>query len=82
LKRAGSTGLPSRSATAKASVGSPATSGSKRRMTPAFSSGRLLAAAIAPICSRFSSPPRTFVPPLPSVSLVASTTPPTSAIES
>ena len=58
-KRAGRPGLPSRSATVTASVGRPATSAPKRRITPPASSGRLLAAARAPIRSRFSSPPST-----------------------
>ena len=44
-------------------------------MTPPRSVSRFAAAACARAAVTFSSPPSTFVPPRPSVSVVASTTP-------
>jgi hypothetical protein len=60
-------------------LASPPTSAGKLAMAPLLSLRRSEAAACAPIERRFSSPPSTFVPPRPSLSLVASTAPPASA---
>ncbi len=67
-------GWPVRRATTVASVGRPPCSYSTRWSTPPRPSGRLLAAASAPMLCRKASPPSTLLWPFSSVSAVASTT--------